>query len=343
MTTSRGIELRIIRLYTALTAAVVVCLAAYAVRARQQSDPRALLQLMRQANLTQDYEASANAEFWFGNRKRTSTVQIHHQHPNRRLLVLGDTFSSGSDGAREWMYDAKKKRASWCFPADNDKLWNKDLDLLLSNYSTRTVGHRVIAGRDGVALDIVSRYPARPRIKMVVDAATGVALAQEEFDCYGRPVSRTVLKKINYSPQLEGVSFDPPVTPPEDKSALVPMSRREVAAEMGFDPGVPARLPIGFRLDSFSVYRCTHSGDCQLKAALISLTDGLDHLSVYESRPPHLGCSDGQGKGKGKGCDLDRFAHGTVVHVDRNGTRIAVVGSLAEAELRRVAESIPTR
>ncbi len=316
---------------------LTVSAVAYRSRAdlRERSAARGLLELMRRADAERDYQAIAEASFWSAQGRQTATVQVFHRHPNQRLLRYGERYAFGCDGEREWTFDAKKRLAAYTPGPPLPKVWQRDLDLLEANYIIRTNGAQSIAGRAGVAVELNPRQMGRPRVKLVVDRETGVALAQEQFDGEGRLLSSTVLKSLDLAARPAAMLFDPPVHPKECRPDCTPMSRDSMARVLGFAFSMPSRLPAGFREDSYAVYQCDRHDGCSLRAAMATFTDGLDQLTVFETRPPHVGCGESRDEQL-----FARFGAGAVAHIRRGQLRVVVVGGLPESELRQVAESV---
>jgi hypothetical protein len=81
--------------------------------------------------------------------------------------------------------------------------WLKDRDLLLRNYRVEiTNREEIVADRSGVALEVRSRYPGRPSLRLVLDEATGLLLDFRLFDWKGKPAITSRFTSLLLDPGL---------------------------------------------------------------------------------------------------------------------------------------------
>ena len=170
-----------------------------------------------------------------------------------------------------------------------DARWRTEL--ACQNYELRLIDTGNIAGRRSTRIDAVPRFANIPARRYYVDAATGYPLRLEMMDVDGAWTTGFDTKEIRFPRAIETNRFrldpvgEPKVVRYENPDNL---TKAAAAKQIGFEPIVPASLPLGFRIQGIQ----TNDGKSWRSVAM-RLTDGLVRATVYQwqskpgSRDPH--------------------------------------------------------
>jgi negative regulator of sigma E activity len=276
-----------------------------------------------------------------------STVEVAHRAPTGVRLTYRSTVGRAQrivvdDGRRRWQYEPSAHVAliSPSITEEDVPLSARRLGLLLANYRPAIVGREPVAGRVAVALTVRPRTDARPWLKLWVDEATGLVLRTELYHANGRLAEASAFTRIGFvSPPESLFQFRPPAgVTVRAGAASTPVGLPDLARRVGFTPIALERLPDGFVLDRV---RLAGSG---APVAVMQYTDGLATLTLFQ-RPVISGARSSLPAGRpiplGTGAaEWRRFDGTNVLHWQRNGLALTLVGEVPAAELTRIAVRI---
>jgi len=121
--------------------------------------------------------------------------------------------------------------------------WLADRELLLENYLITEKGRRTVFDREGVVLEITSRYAGRPSIEIVVDTETNILLAADYRDYRGKTTLRSGFRTLLIDPELPARS---PSQGRQRQSSDVEKWKQSRSQGVPFAVLEPQFLPDGF-------------------------------------------------------------------------------------------------
>ncbi|HSV91661.1 MAG TPA: sigma-E factor regulatory protein RseB domain-containing protein [Desulfobacterales bacterium] len=247
-------------------------------------------------------------------------------------------------------------------------------DAILANYAVSVQDGGTVAGRKAALVVVRARQPFNPSRRLWVDSPTGLVLRDVLYAPDGRIRSRSEFISLRFGPQPSAL-FAPPATAAES-AAVGPASFEalrspaHVLQETGRAILAPTYLPPGYRPVLFGAVTA-RSG---LRFPAVRYSDGLASFTVFQrgwggpgggmgrgmgggfgggpgrhgrgwgqaGPPPGRGRRAGAGPGADAGlCALRTTRQQVVVERATERASYVLVGDLAEAELRRVANSLP--
>jgi negative regulator of sigma E activity len=266
-----------------------------------------------------------------------------------------------------WLFHPRKqswRQMSWRAPESRPQL-------LLRNYDVHLQGREKVAGRRVFVLRLTARHPGNPSKRVWLDSETKLALRQELYDPAGRRLSTSEFREISFAPSLPANLFTVPVEARVERrreGAPLPPWAAAGKANPSQTCEQPRYVPAGYEL----AHRiCMKRPDREF--AHLRYTDGLNTISLFIERsaaqkqgrglrdghwsgagtragyPPSGATRVARGGGGGKdgraerGGSPQRGEHGQRFTLRRGDTRYTLVGNINLSELRRMAESIPTR
>jgi hypothetical protein len=215
---------------------------------------------------------------------------------------------------------------------------NIALDQLLRNYRIAAGKPEMRLGRKVIPLRIEPIHPFNPTRHLWLDPQTGLLLKDSLFAPGGRLRSSTVFTALRLTPQSPA-QFLPPAQSQSDArfgpaSFHICASRSDMERVTGRAALPPTYLPPGYQL-AFYGWMQTRSGR---KMPALRYTDGLASFTVFQRG---MGRGPGPAGRKGLGQPLGSDVQRAVVVRETPSANYLLIGDLTEAELRRVAASLP--
>jgi outer membrane lipoprotein-sorting protein len=226
------------------------------------------------------------------------------------------------------------------------------LGLLMRNYQVSTAGTGTVAGRNATILKVTPRRPPGPWRKLWIDRATSVILRTDSYNSDDQFLSSTYVTSVDFNAEVPQSLLQVPVGWSLERVGRDEMRRWSadaLSARIGITLREPSYLPPGFVLDGWYL-ASTGRG---MPNAHARYTDGLNSLSVFQHS---YGPGKGRGKGMGRGwrggrgpveegtadpCQMLAVGTGRCLRAPRQDRMYMVVADLPEAELRKVADSLP--
>lgn len=223
----------------------------------------------------------------------------------------------------------------------------ENLTLLLRNYQPRIEGSEKVAGRDCHIIRLVPRHKGNPAKSLWVDKSTFLALKTKRYRSDGKLAVLTEYSDIDFSSKPAASSF---AVPKGWKTVRTPgvtaaSSLAGVQKHAGFAPVKPGYVPKGYSLEGY--FTGSMQGGCP--AGGLRYSNGLNTLSVFQWRAQGMGRGfggtgrgrrGGRGEGAGRGAAVAAGPNVNLVRTTVGGISIVIVGDIAEAELRKMADSI---
>lgn len=292
------------------------------------------------------YSATAQTSVTCEGKMTTSDVKVTHMQPNRcRIEYMSGPLRGvivGNDAARAWRFDPKSGRlvvgsSSGC--ADEAG----KLRFLLENHRVTLAGMDRIAGREAYALVVRPKGSSQIRKRLWIDTDSFVVLRQEDYDSSGKMQSSTRFTSIRFVESFPDKLFQSPkgakvtITEPPFGGA---MTLAKLSEAIGFAVREPKYLPKGYRLDAHRLYPCPCG--CPHKSACIRYTNGLNGISVFESKAGS-GCRAEAGCGRVPtgGCAVTKADGNEIARLERDGISFTVVADVDQRELKRIVDSLP--
>lgn len=241
-------------------------------------------------------------------------------------------------------YEPRDKVFTFCEPCGLVNCARR-LELVLSNYRPSVIGQDVVAGRRAYVLSLIPKRgrSVGARRTIWVDELTGLILRSSDRGSDRKLHSEFTIQKVTMRSSLPDELFRPPnIT---GGTACVRLERCATLSQarrtLGLAVAKPGHTPAGFEPEGIRLCKC--GCGCGFESLMVRYTDGLQSISVYQDQvgkeckrcggfgdPP----SDG-------GCRVMRAGNDLVALRKVGNRRIAVVGDMRPAEMRRIAESIP--
>jgi len=292
------------------------------------------------------YAGTKTIALW-GGRVEASQVRIYHRAPNATRL---EYLAAGAqphriviiNGGRTIEYiPAQNRLVSRSAPAaDEERLTQALLPHLRANYNLGIGTADQVAGRRTLVVDVKSKLPGRPSLRIWVDEEKALILRFERYGPDGTLQESSAFLKVQFDPVFPPGLFTapaPPGTQVEQHHAPNNMSLAEIAQRVGFSPRMPAYLPPGFQLTRSRVVQIHGQ-----PAAVFAYSDGVSTLALFESRgaqgPPPRGRQVQIGSVAGT---IAPQRTGTLVHWNAGGISYTLVGELPRDDLVRIAASVP--
>ncbi|MDO8589204.1 MAG: sigma-E factor regulatory protein RseB domain-containing protein [Armatimonadota bacterium] len=215
------------------------------------------------------------------------------------------------------------------------------IGLLLKNYSATPGGRARVAGRDVNIVDLTPRTCAGPSKRLWIDTQTYVTLRTDDKDMEGRLISSSEFRRVTYgSPMSADMPRIPSGKQIETASVSAGRDAASLSRRLGFRVTLPKYVSRGYTLEGYRLHACPCR--CGHESAHIVYTNGVDTISVFETRKlhhcgvtkacdPHPGAA-GQ-------CLMNKTERGAVAVAQRGAKTVVVVGSVDPSELMRIAES----
>jgi len=185
-------------------------------------------------------------------------------------------------------------------------------DLLQKNYTIRIDEKTVVAKRDTYLFEINPTNSGNPYLKLWIDCERGIILKREYYDHESKLKSYTEITGVDFSPNIDPVDFTLPDTV-LNKAGIHQNTEidsiQQLSNIVGFNVHKPVKLPPGYILTGYFVYRCSKG----VSSALLRFSDGLNSFSLIQRyavcpacghKPQGFGFGKGRGKGKQAGAPL---------------------------------------
>ena len=306
-----------------------------------------LLQSTRKADMQLTYSALSTVEGMVGTRPMNATARLVKAPRKLSVTYLsGDARGVQSGFNERWFWRQTGHEPMEAYASVEyrpDEMASKRFKLLMHNYRGELLRSESVDGRDS---DVVELRPIKvlegatgPFKRLWIDRQTALTLRVDAFNYKSQPTMRTVLSKVDFTPQIEASTF----VPPAKMFALAAVKpwraeelgdhRAKAAQQARVLPPQPRFLPPGFAFDSVGVHRCDIPGSPSL-AALSRYTDGMNVMTIFAmKRAPGAAQSNGK---QGQSCD---FGPGAMAMREMPQGTLIAVADLPPAILRRVLES----
>ncbi|MGQ9523225.1 MAG: sigma-E factor regulatory protein RseB domain-containing protein [Armatimonadota bacterium] len=244
-----------------------------------------------------------------------------------------------------WLNPAERTAVATPTPEAADSI-----DLVFRNYSVTVVGTESTAGRKALAVRISPKRPPGPSRRLWIDSRTKLILRSENYASDGSLKTASKVVSITFMPELSQEQFRVPRGWQVQGPSASGQSRwtvAELSRQLGIPVSEPRYLPPGFVLDGMYLVRMGRMGR---EAAHIRYVDGLNSLSVFQhaggpGRGPRAGGQGGRRWRGGRNAATEEVQElgsvGRLIRVPRPGRICVVVADLPEAELQKVADSLP--
>ncbi len=293
------------------------------------------------------YEGTRTVTVWAAG---VTALQVHEYHeapdrtrleyqaagdqPQRIVVISGDTQTTYIP-ARNEVIRAPAPRSQDQAPVQ------QLLPQLERNYDARFDGTDEVAGRRTRIIDVQSRFPNRPHLRLWVDEKTRLILRFERYGPDGALRQASAFIAITINPAFAAGLFDVATAPGAQVQTQRPAEKltiEEIAARVGFIPQLPGYLPSGYKIVGSRVVN-VHG----VPTVAFQFFDGVANLTLFESHgaegaPPNAQPVE---VGTVPGTVLARGGN-SVLHWNANGVSFTLVGeSLSAQEMVRVGASVP--
>jgi len=292
------------------------------------------------------YQGTKTVTVWTGG-VQASQVRISHEAPDRTRL---EYLPAGTQPERiivitgrteiEFIPSRNQYIRRPAPSVDEEGLTRQILPQILENYDVRFDGAEMVAGRPARIVDVRSKFPGRPHLRIWVDTQTRLILRFEGYGPAGalRQASAFLSVEMNpaFSPDLFTVT-PPPGAQVQTRRPGGQQTMIQIARQVGFQPQLPAYLPPGYQLAGSRVSLIRG-----MPTATFAFSDGISTLTLFESRGPQGAPPNGRRIriGAAEGTVVPRGV-ATLVHWNANGISFTLVGDLPQDQLVRVGGSVP--
>jgi negative regulator of sigma E activity len=318
-------------------------------RITRSTDVSALLRRAHKADTQLSYSAISTIQGTYGPRPMNATASLVRAPRKLSITYLSGDARGMQSGFNErwfWRQDGTSPMEAYASVEFRpDEMASKRFKLMLKNYRGQLLREDQVDGR---ASDVVELRPIQmaegasgPFKRLWIDRATGLTLRIDAFNHKSQPVMRSVLSKVDFTPQIQKTTF----VPPEKMFALASVKpwraeelgdhHDQVARQAHVLPPQPEFLPPGFVFDNVGVHRCDVPGAPSL-AALARYTDGLNVLTVFAIKRKTKAPQPQSRAAQGQTCD---FGPGAMAMRETPQGTLVAVADLPPAVLRRVLES----
>ena len=321
-----------------------------------QVDPESPLAWLRSAATAPQrvsYQGTKTVTVWTSGATgaQASQVRVYHMAPNRTRLEYLATGTQPErivvitgQSAVEFIPSRNQYVRRRAPAADEEVLTRQILPQVLANYAVGFSGLDSVAGRSARIIDVRSRYPGRPHLRIWVDTQTRLILRFERYGPANVLREASAFLNLEVNPQLNSAFSQQlfAITPPPGTQVLPGpggerMTREQIAKQVGFIPQLPAYLPSGYHLvgSRIAMIRGTPT-------ATFAFTDGVSTVTLFESRGPIGPPRNGRPVrvGAEEGTVVPRGV-ATLLHWNSGGISFTLVGDLRQDELIRVGASVP--
>ncbi len=291
------------------------------------------------------YEGTKSITVW-GGQVQASQVRVFHAAPDRtRLEYLAAGTQPGRiviiKGRIQMEYvPARNQVIERPAPeADEELLTRGVLPEILHNYNVGFGGSEQVAGRETRVINIQSKFPGRPSLRIWVARERRLILRFERYRADGTLQETSAFINVRFdpvfSPDLFTVSAPPGAQVQQQRNPRT-MTMEEIAQRVGFTPQVPSYLPAGFQLRGGRVVNVRGQ-----PVATFVYSDGVSTLTLFEGRGPQGPPPRGRPVriGSVEGTVAPRGL-ATLLHWNVGGISYILVGELPQDDLIRVAASI---
>ncbi|HUV04879.1 MAG TPA: sigma-E factor regulatory protein RseB domain-containing protein [Armatimonadota bacterium] len=275
------------------------------------------------------YSAVGTTTFLYKGKPLSVRIKVFHDAPDKHRIEYLSSPLKGvtvvENGEQAWRCDPQCQAV-----VSMDCSGSGRLGLFLDNYVVERVGSDKAAGRSASVL-LVKSKSGQAKKRLWVDAKTYIILRSEDYDATGKVQSSTRLDSIRYTPVPDSM-FARPSSCPAGPGKV--MSRAELSKAVGFQVKSPGYVPKGYRIDGYRLYECPCG--CGHKSAYVRYTNGLEGISVFETRA-NSGCMK-EGK-----CDVGMAScplRDQLAFTSKDGISFVVLGDLKLDELRKITISI---
>ena len=280
------------------------------------------------------YQANGQTTTRYEGKTLTMRIKVFHSQPDKHRIEYLTSPLKGvtviENGKQTWRCDPQFHSAVSMSSGESD---GSRLGLFLQNHLVERVGSDRIAGRSASVL-LVKSKSGQAKKRLWVDTKTNVVLRSEDYDARGSVQSATRLDSISYAPVSDSLFARPSNAGRCLEGPGKPMSREGLSKAVGFQVKSPGYVPNGYRFDGYRLYQCPCG--CGHKSAYIRYTNGLESISVFETKA-NSGCmKEGKCDAHGGKCLVrDQLALTT-----KDGVSYVVLGNLKAQDLRRLTDSI---
>jgi len=307
------------------------------------------LQWLRQAAIAPrhvSYAATRTVTVWAGG-VQASQVRVFHQAPDRtrlEYLAVGDQPARivviAGDTQTTYVPSRNEVVRAPAPPTDEEAL-TAILPQIAENYDVRFDGTDRVAGRVARIIDVQSKFPNRPRLRVWVDAETRLILRSERYGPAGALREESAFIAVVVNPIFAAGMFQIAPAPGAQVETRRPSGTRltieEIANRVGFIPQLPVYLPPGYKLVGSRVVDVRGTA-----TAVFAFTDGVATMSLFESLGERGAPSDAHQVqvGAAQGAVTARGV-ANVLHWNARGVSFTLVADLPQQDLVRVGASLP--
>ena len=290
------------------------------------------IKLVVDAPTLNSYSASGTTTSPYRGKPLSLRMKVLHSKPDKhRIEYLSEPLKGVviiDNGKQTWRCDPKLHSA-----VSMDSNQDRQMELFLQNHRVERVGGERIAGRSASEL-LVKSKSGQLKKRLWVDAKTNVILRSEDYDASGKAQSSMRLDSIKYAPVSDSLFARPSNGVRCLEGPGKAMGREELTKAIGFAVKPPRYIPKGYRLEGYRLYDCPCG--CGHKSAYIRYTNGLESISIFETRADSGCLKEGKcGAHVGK-----RFVCDNLALTSKNGISFVVIADLKSVELRKITDSI---
>jgi len=328
---------------------------------RDLPDPQDILRQMVGAERRVDFVGRRLVIGFGGRYNMVREEKVINKSPDKqRIEVLAPPEIAGSGlirlGRREWHIPPKAKGKPFGPPPYRPGppppkfgRSQRELELMLHNYSVGISPGGRIAGRKTYLLEIKPKHKGRPSRRIWVDAEKGLPLRVENYNSEGELRFLVVYTEISFPSKMEDKLFVPPKEGVEGERKFRgpygggELNLEELRRKISFRILIPKFLPDGFEFQSAGLIRYQRR-----EIAHLRYTDGLVLLSLFET-------SGGRPEGRhgareremekpiqilGLRCELFYDGQLRILRWEKGGINFTLIGDLGEGDMTKVAESL---
>ncbi len=293
---------------------------------------------------TVSYEGTRTWSVWAG-RVQAYQVHVYHRAPNQtrlEYLAVGDQPARivVVSGATQVTYTPAANTFVRAPAARTEEaLAQRILPQIAENYVVRFAGADQVAGRAARIIDVQSKFPGRPRLRVWVDTRTHLILRFERYGPAGALRQESAFIQLRINPQFPPGLFElapPPGAQLETRRPAGKLTIEEIAQRVGFTPQLPAYLPAGYALVGSRVVQVRG-----VSAAVFTFTDGVATLTLFESRGAQGEPANAQRvQINGAAGAITTRGVANVLHWNVRDLSFTLVGDLPRQEMVRVGGSL---
>jgi peptidoglycan/xylan/chitin deacetylase (PgdA/CDA1 family)/outer membrane lipoprotein-sorting protein len=292
------------------------------------------------------YEGTKSITIW-GAQVQASQVHIYHAAPDQTRL---EYLAAGNQPGRivvikgrtmmEYVPARNQVVERLAPEADEERLTRGVLPQILTNYNVNFAGTEAVAGRETRVINVQSKFPGRPSLRVWVDRDRRLILRFERYKADGTLQETAAFLNVQYDAAFAPDLFTVPAPPGTQVQQQRPPGRvsvAEIAQRVGFTPQVPSYLPSGFAERGSRVVNVQGQ-----PTATFVYSDGLSTITLFESRGPHGPPPRGRPVriGSIQGTIAPRGL-ATLLHWNVGAISYTLIGELSPDELVKVAASVP--